>query len=137
MKIINVLVIAFSIMAGGCMAHEMTVNVVVFNYTQKPLANVSIQAKYIGGYYQEYSEGTGGKIYCCIDVKSGDANVSWEYDRDPSDNRPDDYFKRSISGVIPEGRSRSKYLGVHVYPSEGVEFTLSRDIPPERKEGEP
>ncbi|MEY2151363.1 DUF3304 domain-containing protein [Rhodanobacter sp. 115] len=121
---------------GGCMAHTLTVDVVVFNYTPKALADIWVQDHYVGGFVQEYGPGgTGGGIYCCIEVKPGPTHVRWEYDRSPSDTRPDELFKRDVIGVIPKPHGAYKYLGVHIYPDDHVEFTLSRDIPDEKKEG--
>lgn len=137
-KAIGALFAALSMMVSGCVRHGAAVHVVVFNYSSRPLANMVVGGQYVLGYLQEYGQGgTGGGIYCCIDVTPGRANVSWEYDRAPSDNRPDDYFKRNVAGVIPRPVDGGKYLGVHVYPDERVEFTLTRDIPSEKKEGEP
>ena len=119
------------------MARTLTVDVVIFNYTPKGLADIWVQNHYVGGFVQEYGPGgTGGGIYCCIEVKPGPAHVKWEYSRPPSDTRPDEFFKRDVVGIIPKPNGPYKYLGVHIYPDDHVEFTLSRDIPEEKKEGE-
>lgn len=123
---------------GGCMARTLTVSVVVFNYTPKAIADIWVQGHYVTGFVQEYGPGgTGGGIVCCIDVKPGPTHVRWQYDTTPSDTRPDEFFKRDVVGVVPKPNGPYKYLGVHVYPDDHVEFTLSRDIPDEKKEGEP
>lgn len=136
MRISNILIVALSMMTGGCMAHEMTVNVVIFNYTSTPLGDMSVQGKYVGGYFQEYGPGgTGGGIYCCIDVRPGSADVKWTYGGIEGATKAG--TEASSKGVIPKPSGAFKYLGVHVYPDERVEFTLTRNIPSEKKEGEP
>lgn len=138
-RLICSLIIVFAALATeGCMARTLTVNVVVFNYTPKAMADIWVQGHYVGGFVQEYGPGgTGGGIYCCIDVKPGPTHVTWQYDTIPSDTRPDSYFKRDVVGDIPKPPGPYKYLGVHIYPGDHVEFTLSRDIPSEKKEGVP
>lgn len=122
---------------GGCMARTLTVDVVVMNYTPTALAYVSVDGHDAGDFYHAYAPGTiGGTVYCCIEVKPGQAHVKWEYDRPPSDTRPDELFKRDEIGIIPTPNGPYKYLGVHIYPDDHVEFTLTRDIPDEKKEGE-
>ncbi|QSQ53714.1 DUF3304 domain-containing protein [Xanthomonas cerealis pv. cerealis] len=134
-KSIKISIILLSLTAGGCMAREMTVNVVVFNYTSKPLAEMTVQGKYVGGYFQEYGDGgTGGGVFCCIDVKQGPAEVKWTYGGE--EGTPKTGINASSSGDIPVLRGDYKYLGVHIYPDEKVEFTLTESIPAERREGE-
>ncbi|MCD7099296.1 DUF3304 domain-containing protein [Stenotrophomonas sp. MMGLT7] len=136
MKLTRLLIVGLSMAMGGCMAQEMSVNVVVFNYTSSPLGDMVVQGKYVGGYFQAYgSGGTGGGIYCCIDVKPGAADVRWTYGG--IEGAPRAGIQASSTGKIPKPSGAYKYLGVHVYPEERVEFTLTRDIPPEKKEGEP
>lgn len=123
---------------GGCMGSKLNVEVVVLNYTPKAIAEITIQDQYIGGYYQEYGPGgTGGGIYCCIDVAPGDASIQWEYDRPRGTPSPPGGFVRKVKGVIPKPKGNYKFLGVHIYPDEKVEFTLTPDMPPEKKQGEP
>lgn len=118
--------------AGG----KMNVEVIVFNYTSKAVSEITIQGQYMGGYYQEYgSGGTGGKIYCCINVRPGAADVQWEYDREPGDPIPVEGFVRKVHGLIPLPGGSYKYLGVHIYPDDSVKFSLTRDLPEEDKEG--
>ena len=117
------------------MARTLTVDVVVMNYTPTAVAYVSVDGHDAGGFYHAYAPGTiGGTVYCCIEVKPGPVHVKWEYSRPPSDTRPDELFKRDVVGIIPKPNGPYKYLGVHIYPDDHVEFTLSRDIPEEKVE---
>lgn len=130
--IATTLMLALSLMTGGCMAHGTKVNVVVFNYTPTPLGEVTIQGNYIGGYYQAYADGTGGKIYCCIDVRSGHAALEWTYGGE--EGAPKAGTQATAAGEIPKPAADDRYLGVHVYPDEKVEYTMTRDIPEEKKQ---
>lgn len=122
--------------SGGCVGGKLNVEVVLLNYTSKAIAEVTIQGEYIGGYYQEYGPGgTGGGIYCCIDVKPGSAIIQWEYDRPRGTSVPPEGFVRKVSVLIPEPKVGYKFLGVHIYPDERVEFTLTQDMPSEKKQG--
>ena len=117
------------------MAHEMTLNVVVFNYMPQPLGDVKVGGHNVGGYFQEYNPGgAGGGIYCCIDVKPGATQVAWTYGG--VEGAPKAGTNASSTGVIPNLSKGYRYLGVHIYPDERVEFTLTRDIPSEKKEGD-
>lgn len=121
---------------GGCMGNKINVEVVVFNYTERPIAEITVQDQYMGGFYQAYGPGgTGGGIYCCIDVTPGEAEVKWEVGWPVKDPLPPEGINRVGSSVIPKPNGPYKYLGIHIYPDEKVEFTLTRDIPPEKKEG--
>jgi len=134
--VVSLAALTYLLMSGGCMAHKMRVEVVIFNYNTQPVAEFKIQDKYIGGYYQEYGQGgTGGKIYCCIDVRPGEATVEWVYGG--TEGTPKAGSHAHASGMIPEPEDEYKYLGVHLYPDEHVEFTLTRYIPGEKKKGEP
>lgn len=133
------LILAAVSAASGCTATEkkMEVEVVVFNYNPQPIAEITIQGQYIGGFYGGYGPGgTGGKIYCCVNVKPGSAEVKWRYSG--VEGGPKVGVNDKAIGVIPEPESTEhKYLGVHLYQNSAVEFTLTRDIPGEKKQGRP
>lgn len=121
---------------GGCMSGKMNVEVVVLNYNTQPVGELTIQGNYIGGYYGGYGPGgTGGKIYCCIDVRRGPAIVEWMYGGAEGASKSGTHDK--ATGLIPEPSEGYKFLGVHMYPDGVVEFTLTRDMPSEKKQGEP
>lgn len=124
------------LLLSGCAPRSITVYVTVMNYNLGAIANVWVDDHYVGGFYHGYAPGTiGGGAYCCITVKPGPVQVRYEFDRTPSDPRPNDFFKREATGVIPKPHGPYRYLGVHIYPDNHVEFTLSRDLPDEKKEG--
>lgn len=138
-RIGTAVLVGMAAMTVSCSAigrKAVNVDVIVFNYTPQPIAEVTVQGHYIGGYYEEYDDGgTGGKSYCCVEVQSGEAEVSWEFDREVGTLAPPEGWQRTIRGEIPVPEGVPRYLGVHVYPGPVVEFTLTESMPLERKQG--
>lgn len=139
-RVAVILAMMASFLLIGCsvMERKINVEVVVYNYLPVAVGEIRIQGNYIGGYYTEHtSGGTGGKIYCCIEVNPGVAEVSWEIDRQPGVQEPPEGWVRAARAEIPRPDKEDKFLGVHIYPGEVVEFTLTSNIRPEKPQGVP
>lgn len=128
------------IVIGGCGALErkMNVEVVVYNYSSNSVSSLRVQGQPVLGHFQRYGPGgTGGSIYCCIEVRSGDAEVQWEVGRPPGTPEPPEGWFRTASAKIPQPASGDKFLGVHIYAGDVVEFTLTPNIRREKPQGVP
>ena len=73
-------VAVLTLMTGcGISDRDMSVNVIVYNYSPTSIGNVRVQGQPVLGYFGEYGPGgTGGSVYCCIEIEPGEAEVQWE-----------------------------------------------------------
>ena len=78
-----ILAVAFVVLfESGCGAREMEMNVVVFNYWPRAMADVYVNGQHVGaGYGANGPGGTGSKISCCYSIKPGAIKVGWMLDR--------------------------------------------------------
>ena len=106
----------------------MDMNVVVFNYWPRPLADVYVNGQHVGAGYGEFGPGgTGGSISCCHKVKAGSVKVDWVLD-----GRADDPLtgkKMSALGELKEINPGANYLGVYLYPNGTVALDTAKGIP--------
>jgi len=125
---------ALLLLCAGVARAEIPVEVVVFNYSpDHEIAEVSVQGRYVGGvHWRREDSGSSARSMCCIDVTPGRADIAWEIGWPVSLPLPEDGLGRSASAVIPEPQGRPRFLGVHVYADEHVEFTLTPEWPAER-----
>ena len=120
-----------AVIQTGCGAQAMEMNVVVFNYLPRPLADVYVNGQHVGAGYGEFGPGgTGGSISCCHKVKVGSVKVDWVLD-----GRADDPLtgkKMSASGELKEIKPGADYLGVYLYPDGTVALDTAKGIPDDR-----
>ena len=130
-------VFAAVLLAGcGFPGRQMIVEVVVYNYSPNPISSVRVQGQPVLGHFQKYGPGgTGGSIYCCIEVRPGRAEVGWELGRPPGTPEPPEGWFRAVTGDVPKPAPGDKFLGVHVYAEDAVELTLTPDIRREKPQG--
>lgn len=109
----------------------MEMNVVVFNYWPRPMADVFVDGQHIGAGYGEFGPGgTGGSISCCFKVKTGTVKVNWMLD-----GRPDDPLTgKTMSATVElkEIKPNARYLGVYLYPDGTVALDTAKGIPDDR-----
>lgn len=125
----------FSWLLSGCTSNTVTLNIVVFNYTESSLFDLQIGDSFVQGHYRKKTGG--GGVVGGVPVPIGETTVSWRYDTYPSDPRPRSQFARKVNAVVPKPEKGDRFLGVHIYPDDVVEFSLSKDIPGKKKQGEP
>lgn len=118
---------------SGCASKKVTLNIVVFNYTESNLTDLIIGESYVQGYY--WSKTGGGGVVSGVSVPIGNTTVSWVYDTFAGDERPTSYFARKVDAAVPKPNKGERFLGVHIYPGDVVEFSLSNDIPGKKKLG--
>ena len=125
----------FSWLLSGCTSNTATLNIVVFNYTESAAFDLVIGESFVQGYHMEKSGG--GKVVGGVPVPIGETTVSWYYDTYPDDPRPKSYFARKVDVVVPRPEKGDRFLGVHIYPGDVVEFSLTNGITWKKKQGEP
>ena len=136
-KTLGVLLMFFlSGFLGGCASRSATLNVTVLNYTDSSVFDLQIGKSFVQGHYRKKSGG--GSVVGGVKVPVGKTTVSWFYDTFRGDPRArTEYFKRDVEVVIPKPSKGDRFLGVHIYPGDIVEFSLSNGIPGKKKPGEP
>jgi len=113
------------------MSKQVVVNVVVFNYLNRPIFDVYLDGKMIGGSaslsnspYGQFSTVAG------VAIPLGPQTLTWRLDgpKGTPRNGETDKAKNSIvltSEQIPPDASS---LGVHIYPDNTAELIFSKDV---------
>jgi len=117
---------------------EIVLNVVVFNYFNRPIFDVYLNKRMIGGSaslsnspYGQYS------IVAGVVIPLGPQTLTWCLDGPDGNPRNGETVtaKNSLTlnaDLIP---SDANYLGVHIYPDETAEILFSEYIPEQSKRG--
>jgi hypothetical protein len=117
------------LLLNACGLNAVQMNVVVFNYWPRALADVYVDGQHVGAGYGGTNEqsGTGGKISCCHSVKAGNINVRWVLgggEHDPMRG------KEMFSDVqLKQIKPNADYLGVYLYEDGTVALDTARGIP--------
>ena len=106
----------------------MDMNVVVFNYWPRAMADVYVDGQHVGAGYEQ--GGGGSKISCCHKVRAGEVQVKWMLDGSPSD--PLTGKTMSSSARLEEIKPGARYLGVYLYPDGTVALDTAKGIPDDR-----
>jgi len=111
-----------------------TYDVVVFTYLDRPIFNVFVGKNALGAAGEFPYNGratTSG-----INFQTGPQTITWELDGAEGDV---DLGKKVTARNHPEIRaneSASRFLAVHIYPDETVEFLVTKNFPRLSKRGE-
>jgi hypothetical protein len=106
----------------------MDMNVVVFNYWPRPMADVYVDGQHVGAGFGAFGPGgTGGSISCCHKVKPGQVKIDWMLDGPPND--PFTGRTMSASASLNEIKPGAKYLGVYLYADGTVRLDTAKGIP--------
>ena len=121
-----------TLLLAACQSQSADVNVVVFNYWPRALADVYVNGQWAGGGFSAYTEtgGTGGSIFCCQKVAPGKVEVKWMLDGPSSD--PLTGKTMSSSSELVSIKPKADYLGVYLYPDGTVALDTARGIPDDR-----
>jgi hypothetical protein len=120
-------ILAFSALAS-CGVKGVDMNVVVFNYWPRAMADVYVDGQHVGAGFGEFGPGgTGGSISCCHLVKTGMVKIDWMLD-----GRSDDLLTgktMTASAKLIEIKPGARYLGVYLYPDGTVALDTAKGIP--------
>lgn len=103
----------------------MEMNVVVFNYWPRALADVYVNGQHVGAGYE--SNGGGSSISCCYAIKPGAIKVGWMLDGRADD--PQTGKAMSAVAELKEIKPGAQYLGVYLYPDGTVALDTAKGIP--------
>jgi hypothetical protein len=111
----------------GCAEKIWNLQVVVYNYWPRAIADVSVNGQYAGGSYGSFGiDGTGGKITCCVTVKSGLVAVDWTLDGPENSPRLGQHIHaQGILGTVPPD---AEFLAVHIYSDQTVVLDATRQL---------
>lgn len=111
----------------------VTLDIVHFNYTARPIFDAFIDGK-AGGTSSPYPA-TGGGTISGVTLTLGPKKVSWRLDGPPGTPGNGDTIVAKNSPVLTEVPKDAVYLGVHIYPDTTVELIPSRHYPRPTEKG--
>lgn len=106
----------------------MDMNVVVFNYWPRAMADVYVDGQHVGAGYEQ--GGGASSISCCYKIKAGEIEVKWMLGGGIDD--PLTGKTMSSSARLIEIKPEAKYLGVYLYPDGTVALDTAKGIPDDR-----
>lgn len=106
-------------LVSSCAEKKMNLNVIVFNYWPRAIADVSINNEYAGGSFGAYGPGgTGGSMVTGVPIHVGEQKIVWTLDG--SKNSPRLGEKITATIMLKDIPVNAKVLGIHIYPDETV-----------------
>lgn len=115
----------------ACGARAVDMNVVVFNYGPRPLADVYLNGQHVGAGFGAFGPGgTGGSVSCCHEVAPGTIEVEWMLGGPEGD--PLTGTMRSATARLEAIHPDAEYLAVYLYPDGTVAFDTAKGIPEDR-----
>lgn len=113
---------------SSSMTREVTLNVVLYSYLERPIFDVYLNGKWVG---DASAYGGGGGIISGVPVTLGPQALTWRLDGPKGTPRNGEVVsaKRALSLSPDQIPPDARYLGVHIYPDETAELNLSRYIP--------
>jgi hypothetical protein len=110
------------------MAKEIVMDVVVFNYTNRPIYEVLLNHKVDGG-GAAYDGGRG--IVVGVTVPIGPQNLTWRLGGPRGMARNGETVKAKNSLVLAPEQipSDARYMAIHIYQDETAELTFARYLP--------
>lgn len=112
----------------NCGFTAMDMNVVVFNYWPRAMADVYVDGQHVGAGFEQ--GGGGSSISCCYKVRPGEVQVKWMLDGPPND--PLTGKTLSSSARLEKINPGARYLGVYLYPDGTVALDTAKGIPDDR-----
>lgn len=128
-----VFAIMLSLPLGACAEKEMNLDVVVFNYWPRAIADVSVNDQYAGGSFGAFGPGgTGGGTVIGVPIKLGKLTIKWTLDG----NFPRLGEQVEATTELKKVSGDERYLAIYIYPDETVEVATSHFYPDDSTKGE-
>jgi hypothetical protein len=126
----SAVVVICSFLVSSCGVFAVKMNVVIFNYLPRPLADVYFNDEHVGAGFGAYgSGGTGGSISCCFSVKPGTHKIDWVLDGWVERGDKDIGKRLSAEVTLKDIKPNADYLGIYIYPDGSVALDTSKGIP--------
>ena len=105
----------------------VTLDVVLFNYLDRPIFDVYIDGK--AGDSSDPYPATGGGTIAGVGLTSGPKKISWRLDGPPGTPRNGETVHARNSPRLDNVPREARYLSTHIYPDETVELVVSTHYP--------
>lgn len=119
-----------TLLLAACQSQSSDLNVVVFNYWPRALADLYVNGQHVGAGYEQ--GGGGSKISCCYKVAPGKVEVKWMLGGGLGD--PLTGKTMAASAELLSIKPKADYLGVYHYPDGTLALDTARGIPDDRRQ---
>lgn len=112
---------------------KVALNVVLFNYLDRPISNVLVDGKM--GFSSRPYPSTGGGMVTGVSVELGPKTVTWRLSGPAGTPRNGETVSNKNSLRLDSVMLGAKYLGIHIYPDDTVELITSIAVPEATQRG--
>ncbi|KQQ39192.1 hypothetical protein ASF61_22285 [Duganella sp. Leaf126] len=112
---------------------KVVLNVVLFNYLDRPIFDVYVDGK-VGESSDAYPS-TGGGTMMNVELALGPKKVSWRLDGPAGMARNGDTVTNKNPLTLDQVVPGARYLAIHIYPDETVELVTSVQRPEKTARG--
>jgi hypothetical protein len=139
---VQIVALSFMLLGAGCDAKNASgaLGIVGYNYTDRAIAEFSVNGNGGGNIYLSSPDSGGGKTVCCMSVSPGTKlpltmEVQWTWDRVENEKRkvlrPEESRTATavLTGPLP---TKPTQFEVHFYPDGHVEVAVSDNYSPPR-----
>jgi hypothetical protein len=103
----------------ACGTTQKNLNVIVFNYWPRAIADVSINGQYAGGSFSAYRPGgAGASMVSGVPIHVGEQKIEWMLSG--GEHQPRLFEKITATVNLKDIPLNAKVLGIHIYPNETV-----------------
>lgn len=112
---------------------KITLNVVLFNYLDRPIFDVCVDGK-VGESSSAYPS-TGSGMITGVSLSLGPKKVTWRLDGPKGMSRNGEVVSNKNPLTLDDVMPGAKFLGVHIYPDETVDLIASVRVPRKTERG--
>ncbi|MEW6761875.1 MAG: hypothetical protein AB1437_13725 [Pseudomonadota bacterium] len=134
MRAIGTALLLFLPFASMAAPKNVTLDVVTFNYWNRPILDVFIDGR-AGDSSTPYPD-TGGKTIAGIKLRLGPKRVTWKLDGPRGTPRNGETVAARNLVELRNVPKDAVFLAIHIYPDETVELITSRHYPQPTAKGE-
>ena len=132
-RIAGALAILFSLGACSSARRSVSLDVVTFNYWNRPIHDVFIDGK-SGDSSTAYPQ-TGGSTITGVTLRLGPKRVTWKLDGKRGTPRNGETVTARNALELRDVPKDAVFLAIHIYPDETVELITSRHYPRKTEKG--
>lgn len=132
-RVSGMLAIVFSLCACSSTRRVVSLDVVTFNYLNRPIHDVFIDGK-SGDSSTAYPQ-TGGSTISGVKLRLGPKLVTWKLDGKRGTPRNGETVTARNALELSDVSKDAVFLAIHIYPDETVELITSRHYPRKTAKG--
>ena len=134
LRTVGALFFLFLPFAGKAFSRNVTLDVVTFNYWNRPIFDVFVDGK--SGDSSTAYPATGGSTITGVKLRTGPKTVTWRLDGRRGTPRNGETVTAKNAPELVNVPRDHVFLAVHIYPDETVELITSRHYPQATAKGE-